>query len=99
LVSTGLSAAEEVTQLVVEFAMFVVICSFVRMCLVTAVQHSIAKHFNFMGDGVPREPPLTPHSLRRSNLKGRRRGLTGVYPCVKKVLVLMRHMRVQLTYY
>ena len=56
LVSTGLAAVEEVAQLVVEFAMFVVICFVVRMLLVTAFHHTIEKHFNFTGVA----PPLTP---------------------------------------
>ena len=56
LVSTGLAAVEEVAQLVVEFAMFVIICFVVRMLLVTAFHHTIEKHFNFTGVA----PPLTP---------------------------------------
>ena len=56
LVSTGLAAVEEVAQMVVKFAMFVVICFVVRMLLVTAFHHTIEKHFNFWGVA----PPLTP---------------------------------------
>ena len=54
LVSTFL--AEEVPSLV-EFAV-VVICSFVRMFLVTAVHQTITKHFNFPGQGT--ESPVCP---------------------------------------
>ena len=60
LVSTFL--AEEVPRLV-EFAV-VVICSFVRMFLVTAVQHSVAKHFNFVGAQPPRAPLLRNKGVR-----------------------------------
>ena len=69
-------AVEEVAQLVVEFAMFVVICFVVRMLLVTAFHHTIEKHFNFLG-AMPPDPRLR-HEVLRECLRHR-----GVNSCEK----------------